>query len=62
MRLLLSLLFVATSLVAGNQCGCKDCKCTSENHCGCMSDKGCSCSEGDEPCGCGKKAGHPKQK
>ncbi|NGX47956.1 MAG: hypothetical protein K1000chlam3_01341 [Chlamydiae bacterium] len=43
-----SLLMTATFLLAASPnkkgCGCKDCKCTQESHCGCLSEKGCSCS------------------
>lgn len=35
MKYLAALLLVATSLSAAS-CGCEDCKCTKENHCGCM--------------------------
>ncbi|MFI0434527.1 MAG: hypothetical protein ACH350_02210 [Parachlamydiaceae bacterium] len=56
--------FLLTGLLFSQQiekghCGCRDCKCKTQTHCGCYSEKGCDCSteEGHRGCSTGKWTG-----
>ena len=51
--IILGIALTSTTLVFSQQqsqrrqCGCRDCKCTMQSHCGSHSDRGCHCQQGE---------------